>query len=91
MPDAIVTGYTGADDGKPLSPEFRKLFPDQAAQGGEAQTKRTKVPPTPDRKGKRLASKTVTTPAAPGPYKKSKKSAPGGQAQPSRTKKQQGK
>jgi hypothetical protein len=91
----VVTGYTPADDGRPLDSKLRKLWPsDQpgvgAAQQGHEQVgrPRTVVEP-PSKTGKRKTRK-VKPPATPGPYKQSR-STPGGKAQTNRSNAQKGK
>jgi hypothetical protein len=49
-----VTGYTGPDDGKPLDPRSRKLFPpDRAAGGHQPVEPLGYVEPAPTKTGKR--------------------------------------
>jgi hypothetical protein len=53
---ATWDGYTGHDDGKPLAPEFARLFPPStsaAAPGHQEQPKRTIIEQPPSKTGKR--------------------------------------
>jgi hypothetical protein len=85
--------FGNAIDTAPVDAEFRGLFPPGSVgvAAGEHQQmpKRTEAVDGPKRGQKKRRRKKVPQPTTPEPYKVSK-SAPGGQVQPSRTRKQQG-
>ncbi len=85
-----MTGYTAPGDGKPLDPEFARLFPPgtaagQMAPGGQEQPGGTLVEPAPSKPGaKRPAARPAAKPkkrAKP----KARKSTPGAVAHPKTT------